>query len=657
MKNFLKCITILLLVIMTIEHLQSQPASHPVTEPTTLIKTLFDDKKNSDAYWHALIQLSKNNNAAALALIKNAQNNDAHPASLDFDQTDTIDTCFDKIFIHSVAQDPQTLSYLGLFESIGIKAHNAHLTELTLEAIANDIAIKKRCFMALKKYESASLTQEEYLSYMIICWMLEHAVETEPFIFHEYRLNQMFGFLSDLSSTFTRFHRLELPEDIELYLARLQKVPQQINQMIVLLEHQKNLGIVPPAFALEKVIKSIQKTIPEPVTQCFLYTHLEAQCTSIKECNHEALLSHAQIIIQAQIYPAYKNLLEYCRQLHANSNNVHGVWALPNGDAFYEHCLARHTTTHLTADEIHELGVREVGTIQNAMREILARQGFINPHKTVGQLMQELSKDPRFYFPATAEGRAQCIAAYEAILERCRKELYPLFDIKPKAPVKVEAVPAHEEEGQPGAYYIGPSYDGKRPGTFFANLRDLAQMPNFGMETLAVHEAEPGHHFQISLQKEMNMPIMRKFGEFTAYVEGWALYAEKLAYEQNFYSSPFAQLGHLQDELLRAVRLVVDTGIHKKRWSREQAIEYMAQNTGYYLSNIITEVERYFVMPGQACAYKIGQLKILELRQRAKDALKEKFDIKEFHNVVLMLGAAPLTVLEEVVDKYIAAKS
>ncbi len=649
-------ITVLTLVIMTMPHLQSQPASQPVTQATASIKTLFSDKKNSDLYWHALIQLSKNNKDAALALIAEAQKDDVQPSSLDFDPTDSIETCFDKLFIHSVAHDPQTLSYFGLFESIGFKAHNAHLTDVTVKAFLDDLEVKKKCLKALKKYEHQSLNREQYISYKVIAWIFEHAVATEPYIFHEYKLNQMFGILSDLSSTFTRFHRLELPEDAELYLARLQKIPEQIAQTVALLEHQKSSGIIPPIFALEKVILSIKKSIPEPLTECFLYTHLADASKAIPECDHQMLISRAQTIMQTYVYPAYQKLLGYCQQLHADCKNVHGVWALPNGDAFYKHCLARHTTTSLTADEIHALGLREVAIIQKEMREIFAREGIINPDKTVGQLMQELSKDPQFYFPATEEGRKQCLAQYEAILERCRKELYPLFDIKPKAPVKVEAVPAHEEEGMPGAYYSGPSYDGKRPGIFYANLRNLAEMPNFGMETLAIHEAEPGHHFQIALQKEMDMPIMRKFSEFTAYVEGWALYTEKLAYEHNFYSSSFAQLGHLQDELLRAVRLVVDTGIHKKRWSREQAIEYMAQNTGYHLSNVITEVERYFVMPGQACAYKIGQLKILELRKRAKDTLKEKFDIREFHNVVLTLGAAPLTVLEEAVNDYIAQK-
>jgi uncharacterized protein (DUF885 family) len=231
-----------------------------------------------------------------------------------------------------------------------------------------------------------------------------------------------------------------------------------------------------------------------------------------------------------------------------------------------------------------------------------------------------------------------------------------LFDLKPKVSVKIQPVPSYEEESQAGAYYCSPSIDGSRPGLFFVNLRSMQELPIYRMETLAMHEAEPGHHFQIAVQNDMNLPMLRNLTHNTAFVEGWALYAEKLAYEQGFYSSSFAKLGHLQDELLRAARLVVDTGIHKKRWTREQAIDYMTAATGMNRESVATEVERYFVLPGQACSYKIGQLKILELRQRAKDLLGDNFSIQEFHNLILKTGSCPLAVLEEVVDQYIHEK-
>ncbi|HSW73680.1 MAG TPA: DUF885 domain-containing protein, partial [Candidatus Limnocylindria bacterium] len=292
-------------------------------------------------------------------------------------------------------------------------------------------------------------------------------------------------------------------------------------------------------------------------------------------------------------------------------------------------------------------------SIQAVMAAIFSTIGISTQDKSVGVLMQELSQDPQFYYPNTAAGRQECLTDYQTILERSRKELAHLFDLKPKMSVKIQQVPAHEELGKPMAYYFRPSMDGSRPGIFFANLRNMAEVPTYGMETLTIHEAEPGHHFQIALQQEMPLPIIRKITTYTAYAEGWALYTEKLAYEHGFYSSPYAQLGHLQDELLRAARLVIDTGIHHKRWSREQAIEYMKDVTGYHHDSAVTEVERYFVLPGQACAYKVGQLKILELRQRAKVALGDRFNIKEFHNVILKTATVPLTILESVIDEYI----
>jgi uncharacterized protein (DUF885 family) len=310
----------------------------------------------------------------------------------------------------------------------------------------------------------------------------------------------------------------------------------------------------------------------------------------------------------------------------------------------------------LSADEIHALGLQEVAQIHQQMRQILKDEHLDDPDKDVVRLVQELAKNPELYFPDTVAGRKECLDGYQAILERSRKELGHLFDLKPRAGVTIQQVPEHEQDGAAAAYYIVPSIDGSRPGAFFANLSQLDEMPKYGMETLTIHEAEPGHHFQFAVQYEMDIPILRKMGMYTAYCEGWALYAEKLAYEHGFYSSAFAKLGHLQDELLRAARLVVDTGIHHKRWAREQAIAYMQQAIGYKYGMAFSEVERYFIMPGQACAYKIGQLKILELRKRAQQKLSTKFDIKEFHNVVLGVANVPLVILEEVVDQYIADK-
>jgi uncharacterized protein (DUF885 family) len=309
----------------------------------------------------------------------------------------------------------------------------------------------------------------------------------------------------------------------------------------------------------------------------------------------------------------------------------------------------------MTPEQVHELGLKEVDRIHSEMRSILDNVGLTG--ETISQRMNELRTDPRFQYPSTNEGRQQCINDYQNIINEVDRGITKVFDIRPKVGVKVERVPVFKETGSSGAYYEPASMDGARPGVFFANLRDMKEVPKWSMRTLAYHEAIPGHHFQFGIQQELKgVPTFRKVLPFTAYVEGWALYAERLAWEEGFEKDPYSDLGRLQDELLRATRLVCDTGIHYKHWTREQAIQYMKDNTGIGELEITSEVERYIVSPGQACAYKVGQLKILELREKAKKELGSKFDIKDFHDVVLKNGAMPLQILEQQVDRYIQNK-
>ena len=365
----------------------------------------------------------------------------------------------------------------------------------------------------------------------------------------------MNGILADLTYLFTQFHALETQEDVENYIKELNKIPDQLDQAITLVDHQKQLGIMVPAFAIQRVIASIKKMLEPTAKDHIFYSHLQKQIERINPSDKQNLLDRAHAIIEQKVYPAYQKLKAYFEELATKVTDNHGAWALPNGAHYYAHTLERHTTTNLTADQIHELGLKEVAQIHKQMREIFAREKMDEASKSVGQLMQELAKDERFYFPETEEGRQQCLAEFEAIVERARKELYPLFDIKPAAKLKILSVPKHEEDGSRVLIMLPPSINGSRPGIFFANLRDMREVPTYHMETLTVHEAEPGHHFQIALQQEMDIPILRKLGDYNVFYEGWALYTEKLAYEQGFYSSSFAQLGHLGDELFRAARL------------------------------------------------------------------------------------------------------
>jgi len=651
---------IIVLITLLLETSMIQPVSN--TQPSkqdipTRTKNVFAHKPHAHLYWQAFLHVANNNKEHAKTIIAALQANKPETI-IDSHKTNrhALDTYFDEIFVTLVARNPQALSELGLFESIGIREHNAFLADVSPESLVQNFEDQKACFQKLALDTWGNLSPEQKNSLKVLRWVQKHTLAGQDFVFHDYKISQMGGILFDLTSVFTLFHKLETIQDTALYITRLQKIPEQIDQTIILLEHQKNLGIVIPACALEKVINIIQSLLPAKTTEHILYTHLAGHVKTIDPAQSNQILEQTENIIGTHVYPAFQKLLDYFKALQPQVTTNHGVWALPNGDAFYAYLLERHTTTRLTADQIHELGLHEVASIQNQMRAILAQEGFVDANKPVGQLVQDVAHDARFYFPDTPVGREQCLNEFRAILERCRQELYPLFDLKPSSQVEIVPVPKHEEEGMPAAYYLGPSLDGSRPGKFFANLRSMKEVPTYGMETLTIHEAEPGHHFQIALQVESKLPVLRRVSrpdEFNAYIEGWALYVEKLAYEQNFYSSSFSKLGHLRDELLRAVRLVVDTGIHKKRWTREQAIDYMYNATGFDRNSVVTEIERYFVLPGQACSYKIGQLKMLELRARAKKALGYKFDIREFHNAVLTLGSAPLTVLEEVIDQYI----
>jgi uncharacterized protein (DUF885 family) len=332
------------------------------------------------------------------------------------------------------------------------------------------------------------------------------------------------------------------------------------------------------------------------------------------------------------------------------------VWKLPDGKAYYNYLLRQHTTTNMTADEIHAIGVAEVDRIQSEMLEIFTAEGY-DPSLGVKALFDELAKEDRFYYPDTDAGRAQILEDYATIIDEIEAGISSAFNIKPKADIVVKRVPEFSEQTAPGAYYNHPSRDGSRPGTFYANLFNIKATPRYGMRTLAYHEGVPGHHFQIAIQTELQgIPEFRKESGFTSYSEGWGLYAERLAWEMGFQTDPYDNLGRLHDELFRAVRLVVDTGIHAKRWTREQAIDYMLANTGTAESDVIAEIERYIVMPGQATAYKVGMMELLRLRDEAQEALGDKFDIRDFHDVILKDGALPLTALRELVLKYIAEK-
>jgi uncharacterized protein (DUF885 family) len=374
----------------------------------------------------------------------------------------------------------------------------------------------------------------------------------------------------------------------------------------------------------------------------------------IPENEKDQLILEAQEALLNAVRPAYDQLIASMKDQQQRATTDDGAWKFPKGKQFYKTTLTRTTTTDLTAEEIHEIGLSEVARIHKEMEEIMKEVDFEGSLQDFFTFMRE---DEQFYYPNTPEGKQQYLREAKAIINTMKGQLDELFLTKPEADIVVKAVEPFREKSAGKAFYQQPAMDGSRPGTYYANLYDMTAMPKYQMEALAYHEGIPGHHMQIAINQELDsLPMFRKLGISTAYVEGWGLYSEKIPKEIGFYEDPYSDFGRLAMELWRSIRLVVDTGIHAKKWTREQAIDYYKENSPNAESDAVKMVERHIVMPGQATAYKIGMNKILELREMAREELGEDFDIREFHDVVLTNGSVPLNILENLVNEWIEKK-
>ncbi|MDH3810388.1 MAG: DUF885 domain-containing protein [Gammaproteobacteria bacterium] len=552
--------------------------------------------------------------------------------------------------------DPETLTSLGFLESMGINGHNAHLDDVHPDR-TDEFFDELRAFgEGLSQYKDEDLDANERLSKEIAQYLAGMLSDAEPYRFHNYPANQMFGIQSAFPSFMDSSHQVHSVEDAENYISRLSELRRKHEQYLLGLKIREGKGIIPPRFVVDRVREQMNDFVATPAKENILYESLArklGEAEDIDEAEIEDLLSQAEVQINETVYPAYDLFINYFSELEAKAGTDDGYWHLPDGEAVYRLALRLFTTTDYTADEIHEIGLSEVARIQGEMLEIFAAEG-IDVSQGYSEAMDAYSSLPEFYYEDSDEGRAQILEDYQAILDDIDANLDDAFNIRPEAGLEVVRIPEFKEKTAPGAYYEQPALDGTRPGRFYANLYDIKATPKFGMRTLAVHEGIPGHHFQVAIAMELEgMPLIRRFSLFTAYVEGWALYAERVAWEQGLMPTAADNIGRLVAELFRAVRLVVDTGIHHKRWTREEAIDYMLANTGMAESDVVAEIERYIVMPGQATAYKVGMMKILELRQKAMDSLGDQFDLRDFHDVVLKNGAVPLDILERIIDEYI----
>lgn len=575
------------------------------------------------------------------------------------DQSEALNAWFEEQFEHELARSPIYQTFLGRKENYDKWDDVSDEFETESHALLMASLEEMR-----RTFDVNALNEDAQLSYRLYEYRAEQADEAFPFRNLWYVFSQFRGWHSQFPAFMINQHQVGSVEDAEAYITRLDTVDDFLGQQQANTEEQFARGIHPPQWAYEQMIATSRNIISgapfddsnEPST---LLADFNKKIDALGASNEvkEDLRARGVDAMRNTVLSTYESLIAMFEEHGAAVSNDDGAWKLPDGAAYYANRLQRMTTTSMTAEEIHDLGLAEVARIHGEMNTIKDAVGF---QGTLQEFFDYMREDPdgRFTYPNTDEGRERYLAEATEFIDIMRGRLDELFYTTPKADLIVKRVEPFRERSAGKAFYQRPAPDGSRPGIYYANLSDMGGMPVYQMEALAYHEGIPGHHMQLAISQELEgVPSFRKFGGYTAYSEGWGLYSEYIPKEMGFYDDPYSDFGRLAMEIWRAARLVVDTGIHDKRWSREDAIEYLLTNTPNPEYDVVRSTERYVVMPGQATAYKIGMLKILELRARAEEALGDDFDVRAFHDVVLKFGPVPLAILEENVDAWIAAQA
>lgn len=562
-----------------------------------------------------------------------------------FAQAD-IDAFFDRFTKDWVRSDPQLASRTQMFTGEEQDKLDRELTPQTQAYDQQRVQLARKGLAELKRFDRSKFSESQRISAAFLEWRLDSIIRSEPFQDHAYIFNQQWGILRFLPQFVT-----ELPirrsRDAQNYVARLGQVAARMDEALAEARRREKAGIIPPKRLITVTLEQMKRFIaPPPAGNLFVTTFAERleRAQDLSAPAKTDLLKTAEATVGGSVYPAYRRAIALLESQLPASSADDGFWRLPNGLAAYNDRLRSYTTTSWTADEIHQIGLREIARIEKEIDRVLTALGETDGTREE-RLKRAEAKRPRV-FQVEPGAREAVLAEYVQIIRDAERRAADLFDLRPKAPVRVLRVPEYREANAPASYTL-PAPDGSRPGTFWVPLLGPTF---FASRTLAYHEAVPGHHFQIALQQENpDLPPFRRhpvFGVLSAFGEGWGLYAERLAWEEGWYKGDlYGELDYLvSSDLFRAKRLVVDTGLHAKRWSIDQGIAYGIRRS---------EVERYAANPGQACSYKIGELKILELREKAKQELGGRFSLKEFHNTVLRHGAVPMDVLAMVVDQYI----
>lgn len=589
--------------------------------------------------------------APALAL---AQTAPAAPAAAAQSEDARLNAFFEQAFQARIALSPQSMTALGL------KTDYDKLDDVSDAAADRSLALQEAQLAQMKaQFDPAKLSPQARLSWRMFEYGVNQARVSNQWRNWNFQFTAMGNPTTSLPIFLINNHRVSSVSDAEAYVARLNDAQRQMDQVAATLKARAAEGVVSPQFVFQPSLDSTRNVITgapfDGGTDNPVWADFQKKVAALDtdQATKDRLLASARTALTGPYKQGLETVLAALTEVQPLANSDAGVWRLPNGEAYYNARLQLSTTTNLTADQIHQTGLEEVARIQREMEAVKAQIGFTG---SLQDFFVFLKTDPRFQYPNTPEGKEQYLTDARAFVAQVMDVAPQWFSTLPKAALEVRAVEPFREATAAIAFYNSPAPDGSRPGIYYVNLSDMTQVLKPQIEGISYHEGAPGHHFQIAYAQEIEgLPRFRRFGGYGAYAEGWGLYAERLGKEMGFYQDPYSEFGRLSTELWRAVRLVTDTGLHAKRWSREQAIEYFRQNSLLSERDIVKEVERYITNPGQATSYKIGELKIEELRAKARAALGDKFDIKDFHAVVLGSGSVPLDVLEDQVNAWIAA--
>jgi len=573
-----------------------------------------------------------------------------------------------------LADSPETASQAGVQQDAAGGAYDDRLDDRSAIAAEARRSAALRRYAELRALNANALNEADRFTYNVLRSQFADAAAGAAFAYGEfhplggispYVLNQMDSAFITLPSFLDERHDVTDAASAEAYLTRLRAVATAVDQETERARADAAIGVRPPGYIMDTVAGMLETVLRDPpVSQIYVTSFrrkLEALATAEQnpqrragiERANQVFVARAEAIIRDHVLPAHQRALAFVRSDRSHATDAPSVSNLPRGAEFYAAALKIETTTSLSPDEIHRIGLERVASLNRELDIALRRLGLTEG--PVGQRLAQLTADPRYQYEASDAGRAQLIADVQARVNRVMERAPQWFGRLPRARLEVQRVPVFAEAGSPGAYYNPPSLDGSQPGVYYINMRSLAEMTRIDLPTQDFHEAVPGHHFQIALAQELqDVPLLRRLISFNAYTEGWALYAEQLADEQGFHEGdPAGRIGYLRWQLWRAVRLVVDTGLHSKNWTRQQAIDYVAQNTGDLPGVIATEVDRYIVWPGQACGYELGRREIARLREVARNELGPDFDLRGFHDAVLLHGEVPLEVLDTLVRDWI----